>query len=73
MPGDDAGQFKVFVSMVDLAAFPPPVARLIEQDCATQSDAMDFSPLRALIDKVRRDDRLEIGRASCRERVYSSV
>lgn len=55
VPGEDAGQFKVFVSMVDLAAFPAAVARLIEQDCAAQAAAVDFSPLRALIEKAGHD------------------
>jgi uncharacterized glyoxalase superfamily metalloenzyme YdcJ len=55
VPGDDAGQFKVFVSQVDLAAFPRPVARLIEEDCASQAAAVEFAPLYALIAKAQRD------------------
>lgn len=55
VPGEDAGQFKIFVSRLDLPAFPAPLASLIEQDCATQAAAVDFSPLRTLIEKARRD------------------
>ncbi|MDP3294149.1 MAG: DUF1338 family protein [Nevskia sp.] len=47
--GDDAHQFKVFVSEVDLAAFPPTVAALVREDCATQASAVDHSAFVALI------------------------
>lgn len=50
--GDDAHQFKVFVSQVDLAAFPPEVAALVRHDCATQAAAVDHAPFIALIDKA---------------------
>jgi len=55
VPGEDAAQFKIFVSQVDLAAFPQAVAALIGQDCAEQAAAVDFAPLRALINRARRD------------------
>lgn len=59
VPGDDASQFKIFVSQVDLAAFPPAVAEAIQRDCAGQAAASDHAPLRALIAKSRRDGGLE--------------
>ncbi len=55
VPGEDASQFKIFVSQVDLAAFGKPFVALIEQDCAGQAAAVDYAPLRALIDQARRD------------------
>src|SRR3546814_2531753 len=39
--GDDATAFKIFVSEVDLAAFPADVAERIRSDCATQAAAVD--------------------------------
>ncbi|MFA5940695.1 MAG: DUF1338 family protein [Sinimarinibacterium sp.] len=42
--GEDAGEFKIFVSQVDLAAFPADVAALIREDCATQARAVDHGP-----------------------------
>lgn len=54
VPGDDATQFKIFVSQVDIAAFPPDVARLIEDDCAEQA-AVNHQPFLALIEKAGRD------------------
>ena len=59
VPGEDAGQFKIFVSQVDLAAFPPAVAELIRGDCAEQAAAVDHERFAALIDKARRDGGLE--------------
>ncbi|WP_293368124.1 DUF1338 family protein [Nevskia sp.] len=50
--GDDAHQFKVFLSQVDLAAFPPAVAALIREDCAGQAAAVDHVPFIALIAKA---------------------
>lgn len=50
--GESAQAFKIFVSEVDLAAFPPSVAALIEQDCATQAGAVDHAPLLQLIEKA---------------------
>lgn len=49
VPGDDADQFKIFVSEVDLDAFPATIAARIRADCAAQAAAMDPAPLTALI------------------------
>ncbi len=53
--GDDAQQFKIFVSEVDLAAFPPTVAELIRADCAAQAAAADHAPFVALIEQAETD------------------
>lgn len=50
--GEGSHAFKVFVSQVDLAAFPPEVAALVEQDCATQAASVDHAPFIALIEKA---------------------
>lgn len=55
VPGRDAGQFKVFVSQVDLHAFPRDVAALVREDCAEQAAAMDFGPFEHLIGVAERD------------------
>lgn len=55
VPGEDATQFKIFVSQVDLAAFPAQVAALIEQDCAEQAAAVDHQPFVALIERAERE------------------
>lgn len=47
--GEDASQFKIFVSQVDLDAFPAEVARRVREDCARQAAAVDHAPLIALI------------------------
>lgn len=47
--GDDARQFKVFVSEVDLGAFPAEVAALVRADCAAQAAAVDHTAFIALI------------------------
>lgn len=52
--GEDAAQFKIFVSQVDLAAFPADVAALIRADCAASARAVDHAPLLALIEKAER-------------------
>lgn len=49
---EDAGHFKIFVSQVDLAAFPPDVAGLVRADCAEQAEAVDHAPFVALIEKA---------------------
>lgn len=49
--GQDASQFKIFVSQVDLEAFPPAVASLLREDCAQQAAAVDH---RAFIDQIER-------------------
>lgn len=50
--GEDAGVFKIFVSQVDLDAFPADVAALIRQDCAEQAAAVDHTAFVALIEKA---------------------
>lgn len=55
VPGDDATQFKVFVSQVDLDAFPDEVAERIREDCAGQAAAVDHAPFEHLIRKGRHD------------------
>ncbi|MGH8447394.1 MAG: 2-oxoadipate dioxygenase/decarboxylase family protein [Solimonas sp.] len=50
--GDDAAQFKIFVSEVDLEAFPAEVAALVRDDCAEQAAAVDHAPLLALLDRA---------------------
>jgi hypothetical protein len=55
VPGKDAGQFKIFVSQVDLHAFPKDVAALIREDCAEQAAAMDHGPFERLIGLAERD------------------
>jgi uncharacterized glyoxalase superfamily metalloenzyme YdcJ len=55
VPGEDAGQFKIFVSQVDLHAFPKDVAALIREDCAEQAAAVEHAPFEALIDQADRD------------------
>jgi hypothetical protein len=55
VPGEDAGEFKIFVSQVDLAAFPPEVAALIREDCAEQAEAVDHGPFEKLIVRARRE------------------
>lgn len=49
--GEDARQFKVFVSQVDLDAFPSEVAALIRADSAAQAAAVDHAPLMELIER----------------------
>jgi len=55
VPGEDAGQFKIFVSQVDLNAFPEKVAAMVREDCAEQADAVDHGPFRDLIERAVRD------------------
>lgn len=55
VPGKDAGEFKVFVSQVDLHAFPKDVAALIREDCAEQAAAVDHGPFERLIGIGERD------------------
>lgn len=55
VPGEDAAQFKIFVSEVDLEAFPAAVAALIREDCAEQAAAVSHEPFDALIDQAGRD------------------
>ncbi|HWY23828.1 MAG TPA: DUF1338 family protein [Nevskia sp.] len=57
--GDDAYQFKVFVSQVDLDAYPPEVAGLIREDCKEQWGAADHGAFLALIARAERAGGLE--------------
>ncbi len=57
--GDDAHQFKIFVSQVDLDAYPAEVAALIREDCKEQWAAADHRPFLALIEKAERAGGLE--------------
>jgi hypothetical protein len=50
--GEDATQFKIFVSQVDLDAFPALVASLIREDCAEQAAAVNHGPFAAMIDRA---------------------
>ena len=47
--GEDAHQFKLFVSEVDLAAFPPEVTALIAADCAEQAASCDHADFLELL------------------------
>ncbi len=49
--GEDSTQFKIFVSQVDVDAFPADVAAMIRADGATQAKAVDHAPLIALIEQ----------------------
>ena len=57
--GEDHQQFKVFVSQVDLKAFPADVARLIREDCTEQAAAVDHRGFLALIARAERDGGLD--------------
>lgn len=50
--GEDHTSFKIFVSQVDLDAFPPDIAALIREDCAEQAAAVDHTAFIALISKA---------------------
>lgn len=52
--GDDAHQFKIFVSQVDLDAYPADVAALIREDCLEQIAAADHVRFLALIQKAEK-------------------
>lgn len=53
--GEDSRQFKIFVSQLDLPAFPADVAAMIQADCAEQARAADHGPFVALIEKAEAD------------------
>ncbi len=53
--GQDHRPFKIFVSQVDLDAFPTEIAALVREDCAEQAAAIDHGPFIALIAKAERD------------------
>lgn len=55
VPGEDASQFKIFVSQVDLAAFPRDVAQLVREDCEEQAAAVDFGPFLRVIDAAEKN------------------
>jgi uncharacterized glyoxalase superfamily metalloenzyme YdcJ len=57
--GEDSRQFKIFVSQVDLDAFPPEVAELIRQDCAEQAAVVDHMPFVGLIEKAEQQGGLD--------------
>ncbi len=61
--GEDATQFKIFVSQVDLPAFPEEVATLIRDDCAEQSRAADHGPFVRLIERFEQAGSLDSGDA----------
>ncbi len=50
--GEDHRPFKIFVSEVDLSAFPPEVAACVREDCAEQAAAVDHSDFIALIGRA---------------------
>ncbi len=52
--GEDAESFKIFVSQVDLDAFPGDIAALIREDCAEQAGAVDHAPFVSLIEHFER-------------------
>ena len=58
--GDDAHQFKVFLSQVDLDAYPEDVAALIREDCREQWGAADHRGFLALVEKAERAGGLEV-------------
>jgi uncharacterized glyoxalase superfamily metalloenzyme YdcJ len=49
--GEDSTEFKIFVSQVDLDAFPAEVAARVRDDCAEQAAACDHAPLLALLER----------------------
>ncbi|MGQ0619638.1 MAG: 2-oxoadipate dioxygenase/decarboxylase family protein [Panacagrimonas sp.] len=57
--GEDADEFKLFVSQIDLAAYPAAIAELIRQDTEEQAAAGDHAPLDALIAQAARDGGLD--------------
>jgi len=54
VPGDDARQFKLFVSEVDFDAFPPDVAAAIRGDAEGCWQAADHAELEQLLDVAER-------------------
>lgn len=50
--GESSSEFKIFVSQVDLDAFPPDVAALIRADCAEQAAAQDHREFIAQIERA---------------------
>jgi hypothetical protein len=58
--GDNAHEFKIFVSQVDLDAFPAEVAALVRADCAEQAAAVDHGPFNALIEQAEASGGLDV-------------
>lgn len=57
--GEDASAFKIFVSQVDLDAFPADVAELIRDDCAEQARHVDHTAFIALIERFESQGALD--------------
>ena len=57
--GEDHKRFKIFVSQIDLDAFPPDVAALIRADCAAQAAAVDHTPLLVVLERYERHGGLQ--------------
>lgn len=53
--GEDAHQFKVFVSQVDLDAFPTEAADALREDCEIQAQHVDHGPFIEWIERSERD------------------
>lgn len=53
--GEAASEFKIFVSQVDLGAFPGDVAEAIRQDCAQQAAAVQHEAFIGLIERAEAD------------------
>lgn len=62
--GEDHTPFKIFVSQVDLDAFPADIAALIREDCAEQAAAVDHTGFIALISKAEQTGGLNEADAS---------
>lgn len=52
--GEASDEFKIFVSQVDLDAFPAEVAQRVREDCAQQAAAVDHGGFAALIERAER-------------------
>ena len=50
--GEDPSQFKIFVSQVDLAQFPPEVAEQVRDDCRRQAAAVDHGRFIELVERA---------------------
>ncbi len=61
--GEDSGQFKIFVSQVDLAAFPDEVAAHIRNDCAEQALHVDHGSFIECIERFEADGALNAANA----------
>lgn len=61
--GEDADEFKLFVSQIDLPAYPPMVAALIRADNAEQAAAADSQELEDLIALAAHDGGLDASSA----------